>query len=73
MRASSRPKGTTSWPCRSDKAMSEEQGADAPSTRQIHHDYVPPAGFGAVMTISTRRFSVRPSAVALLASGWNFE
>jgi cysteine-S-conjugate beta-lyase len=28
--------------------MSDEKGADAPSTRQIHHDYVPPAGFGAV-------------------------
>jgi cystathionine beta-lyase len=28
--------------------MSDENSADAPSTRQIHHDYVPPAGFRAV-------------------------
>jgi cystathionine beta-lyase len=28
--------------------MSDDKGADAPSTRQIHHDYVPPAGFAAV-------------------------
>ena len=28
--------------------MSDEPDRDAPSTRQIHHPYVPPAGFGAV-------------------------
>src|ERR1700754_3299819 len=28
--------------------MSDEQDKDAPSTRQIHHAYVAPAGFGAI-------------------------
>jgi cystathionine beta-lyase len=28
--------------------MSSKKGAHAPSTQQIHHDYVPPAGFAAV-------------------------
>ena len=28
--------------------MSIKKGADAPSTQQIHHAYVPPAGFGAI-------------------------
>ena len=28
--------------------MSDDENKDAPATRQIHHGYVPPAGFGAV-------------------------
>ena len=45
--------------------------AQAPSTRQIHHDYVPPAGFGAVAPPVYRASTVLFDDVAALrASHW---
>ena len=51
--------------------MSDDQHEDAPSTRQIHHGYVPPAGFGAVAPAVHRASTVLFDDVAALrASHW---
>ena len=47
------------------------EGKDAPATRQIHHGYVPPAGFGAVAPGVFRASTVLfPDVAALRASHW---
>ena len=49
----------------------KKEGADAPSTRQIHHGYVPPAGFDAVAPAVHRASTVLFDDVAALrASHW---
>ena len=51
--------------------MSKDHDADAPSTRQIHHGYVPPAGFGAVAPAVHRASTVLFEDVAAMrASNW---
>ena len=51
--------------------MSDDRSKDAPSTRQIHHDYVPPAGFAAVAPPLYRASTVLFKDVAALrASHW---
>src|SRR5471032_1214584 len=51
--------------------MADKKGADAPSTKQIHHAYVPPAGFGAVAPAVYRASTVLFEDVAALrASHW---
>ena len=51
--------------------MSKDPDADAPSTRQIHHGYVPPAGFGAVAPAVHRASTVLFEDVAAMrASNW---
>jgi cysteine-S-conjugate beta-lyase len=51
--------------------MADKKGADAPSTQQIHHAYVPPAGFGAVAPAVHRASTVLFDDVAALrASHW---
>ena len=51
--------------------MCDSQDTDAPSTRQIHHGYVPPAGFGAVAPGVFRASTVLfDSVAALRTSTW---
>lgn len=51
--------------------MNKDHDADAPSTRQIHHGYVPPAGFGAVAPAVHRASTVLFEDVAAMrASNW---
>ena len=51
--------------------MGHKKGADAPETRQIHHDYVPPAGFAAVAPALHRASTVLFEDVAAMrASHW---
>ena len=51
--------------------MADKKGADAPSTRLIHHDYLPHAGFDAVAPGVFRASTVLfPDVAALLASHW---
>ena len=51
--------------------MSDDEAMDAPSTRQIHHDYVPPTGFAAVAPPLHRASTVLFEDVAALrASHW---
>ena len=48
--------------------MSGDPSQDAPSTRQIHHDYVPPAGFAAVAPPLHRASTVLFEDVAAMRS-----
>ena len=51
--------------------MSDDEYPDAPSTRQIHHGYVPPAGFAAVAPAMHRASTVLFDDVAAMrASHW---
>ena len=51
--------------------MSDDSGKDAPSTRQIHHGYVPPPGFAAVAPPLHRASTVLfDNVAALRASNW---
>ena len=51
--------------------MADKKGADAPSTQQIHHPYVPPAGFAAVAPALHRASTVLFEDVAAMrASHW---
>jgi cystathionine beta-lyase len=51
--------------------MSAHKRTDAPSTQQIHHGYVPPAGFAAVAPAVHRASTVLfPDVAAMRASHW---
>ena len=51
--------------------MSDEKRPDAPSTQQIHHDYVAPAGFAAVAPALHRASTVLfENVAAMRASHW---
>ena len=51
--------------------MSDNKDADAKSTQQIHHEYVPPAGFDAVAPALHRASTVLFEDVAAMrASHW---
>ena len=51
--------------------MADEKGADAPATRQVHHDYVPPAGFASMAPPLHRASTVLFEDVAAMrASHW---